>query len=187
MRTREDIENLFQSIVSALLPKMNPKLIRPAYQNDDSAGKPVLCEDGTYKYVGLTAEENYIYIRAHQVPQGTQPVVYEDGRIETIITYPIQISVYGDQSSNIALCVFSMLRSQAVLQMLESNGLSLVTMSDDITDMHEILNAEWVHRCDFEYTIQEVINIPTPKFVKEAASPTNIAKLTDVSVIVEGE
>ena len=183
MKTRQDIEDIIQGVVCALLPKMPPEDIRPAYQQHDMAGKSLISDDGETDYTGFSPYDNFMYIRVKLSPQNSQSVTNTDGSIQIITEREITFTIYGDESANIALCLNSLLQTQAAIDELQSHGLYLLEIDTDIDELHEIINEEWYERHDFVARYNEIVTIPCPSFVK--THTISIANDFDVKVIPE--
>ena len=162
MRSRQQLEDCIQRLVCDLLPKMNKQDIRPAYQQQDNAGKDILNENSEHAYRGFTPNDNFIYIT---VSIGTNTVltsVDRQGNVQTGFEVVSNFCFYGNQSSQLSLCLFNLLDIPYALDYLESHKLYTLKKDEEIAEMHEIINEQWYERHEFSvrFILPECIRSP---------------------------
>lgn len=183
MKTRQDIEDIVQRVVRKLLPKMPSQDIRPAYQQNDMAGKSLLGNNTLDNYTGFNPTDNFMYIRVNMNPNTSESIVLDDGTVQITTQRAVTFTIYGEQSANIALCLASLLRTPASISCFEFCGLYLVDIDEQISELHEIINEEWYERHDFTIYLRESVTIPVPREIKAFSS--SVAQEYDIKVIPE--
>ena len=166
MKSREDIENIVQRITCKLLPKVPPEDIRPTYQQNDKAGRSIVTEDGTQQYIGYSAQDNFIYITV-VLGSGSQAYVYDDGIVKTTARRTVTFTFYGSQSSQLSLCLYSLLRLPQAISAFEHYGLYLQSIDDEISEMRELINEEWFERHDFTIIFNEIVTVKVPQDIQQ--------------------
>lgn len=159
IKNREEVEDIFQSLLCKLVPQISPKNIRPAYQQQDYAGQETY-EDGISTYNGFTPDDDFIYFTAHFNTQPIQPTI-SDGKTYAQRGFYMKISVYGPNSSSIAVIITNLLYSDAVRGYLQKYGFFISTI-DEITEMHELFGEQWYERDDINAYYNEIIEIINP-------------------------
>lgn len=168
MRSREQYEDIIQKGICMILPKMPPQDIRPAYQQQDNAGKAVLSDDSEYEYLSFTPADNFIYIRVKIDDTPIGPYVSAEGNVEITNSIVATITIYGSQSSQLAKCVYSLLSTDTMIQYFGSENLFYQSISTDIDELREILNEQWYERHEFTVTFGESTIIRSPFKVTKA-------------------
>lgn len=168
MRTRQETEDLIHSILSKILPKMPKSRIRPGYQTDDIVGDTVLDDAGNYIIKPFTPKDNFIYFGVKfggdLLPNVSQ---LSDAKSNRQIT--VNISCYGEDSNAYAYYLHALIRSNYILQMINSFGIFLQTVSE-ISGMRELVNEEWFDRHNVTITLNEEIDLSVfeePGLIKE--------------------
>lgn len=182
MRTRQQLEDIIQRVVCELLPKMPPQDIRPAYQQQDMAGKDVLNDDTTHSYRGFTPDDNFIYITVN-IGKGTVlSEVDASGNVRTGCGVTATFTLYGSQSAQLALCLFNLLKIPYAVDYLESYNLFLTNIADEIDEFHEIINEQWFERHEFDVSFIEPVNIRSPQYPNKASNSS-----VDIRVITNDD
>lgn len=168
LRQREKYEDMFHDIVCKMLPKFKRSNIRPTYQKKPGKMYDNTIEDGKVTSVdGFTNGANIIYISATFDADVLTPNVEDDGSVDITRNFSIHFYIYGDQSQEVALIIYSLIRSNFVLDELNKNGIFLETTSG-INQMYEEINGEIWERRDLECRFNENVSIPLPTLDKVA-------------------
>lgn len=179
MKTREQYEDIIQKGICMILPKMPPQDIRPAYQQQDNAGKVMQTDDSTYEYLPFTPADNFIYIRVKISDTPIGPYVSATGVVEITNTINATITIYGSQSSQLAKCVYALLATDSIVQFFSSEGLFYQSISDRIDELREIINEQWYERHEFTISFGETTAIRSPENIKPVkADDADIRKFT---------
>lgn len=179
MNSRQYYEDSIQRLVCALLPKMPPEDIRPAYQQNDLAGKSVLNTDSEYDYVPFSYSDNFIYIQVF-LGQNTLPGFMSDAQDgEVTLGIRSKFVLYGPESSALALCLWTLLQSSTAIEYFERLGLYIAQYSEDISEFHEIVNEQWFERHEFELYLSTSENIVNP-------CKPSLGEHVDTMLIVDG-
>lgn len=166
LRQREKYEDLFHDIVCKMLPKFKRSNIRPTYQKKPGKMYDNTIIDGKVVGVdGFTNGANIIYISATFDADVLTPNVNDDGSVDITRNFNIHFYIYGNQSQEVALIIYSLMRSNFVLNELNSNGIFLETTSG-INQMYEEINGEIWERRDLECKFNENVDIPVPTLDK---------------------
>lgn len=168
LRTREELEDIFQRMVCEMLPKMHPQDIRPTYQQDLKNGKYVTNEFGETEIIPFTPHDNVIYLTVTPNSGTTQSYTTPAGFVRLRQEITLQISCYGEESSELSACVFSLARVEAFRYMLEAQGIYLETMDETIGQIWEIVNEEYMERHDFNIVYNQCVDIANPLMNKVA-------------------
>ena len=166
MKSRKEFEDIIQTVICQLLPKMPKEDIRPAWQQEDNAGKSILNEDSTHNYSGFTPNDNFIYVKCELGPDNDNTIINDNGDTETTNTVDTTITFYGPQSYQLSLQLFSLLKLTDTLQLFESYGLFFFDMSTSIDELHELINELWYERHEFSIVFKESVSIKLPQSVK---------------------
>lgn len=162
LRQRKEYEDLFHDIVCKMLPKFKRSNVRPTYQTEGGkASENVVVEGGVVSTNGFTNGSNFIYITAVFDPDVMEPSVNDDGSVDITRSFEMRFNVYGNQSQEVALIIWSLIRGNQILQELESRGIFLET-TNGINQMNEIINGEVWERRDFSFRFNENVSIPVP-------------------------
>lgn len=170
MRSREQYEDIIQKGLCMLLPKMPPQDIRPAYQQQDNAGKVTESDDSTYEYIPFTPNDNFIYIRVKLGDTPIGPYVSLTGNVEITTSIEATITIYGSQSSQLSKCLYGLLATDFIVQFFAGEGLFYQSMSTNIDEMREIINEQWYERHEFTVVFGETTSIRLPQDVKPVES-----------------
>ena len=162
MKSREQIEDTIQRIVCELLPKMPPQDIRPAYQEYDNASKAIFGENGSFETTGFTPQDNFIYITAKIGSGNALTGINNSGDVTVGYAVDVTFTFYGNQSPQLALCLFSLLEIDHAITTFESFGMYLHTKDNEIAEMREIINEQWFERHEFSVTFLIAENIRSP-------------------------
>lgn len=162
LRQRREYEDLFHDIVCKMLPKFKRSNIRPTYQTEGGkAVDNIVVDGGVVATNGFTNGSNFIYITAIFDPDVLEPSVNEDGSVDITRSFEIRFNVYGNQSQEVALIIWSLIRGNQILYDLEAKGIFLEN-TRGITQMNEIINGEVWERRDFTFRFNENVSIPVP-------------------------
>ena len=153
LKSRIELEDIFQRMLCAMLPKMPPQDIRPTFQQAMQNGKYVINEFGETEIIPFTPSDNVIYFTVTTNPNSTQSYTLPDGTTQLRQEVNLQISFYGGNSSELSTCAFSLMRVEAFRYMLEAQGLYLETMDETVSQME---------RHDFSATFNQSIEIANP-------------------------
>lgn len=168
LRQREVYEDLFHDIVCKMLPKFKRSNIRPTYQKNGGKATNNIIVDGKVVGVdGFTSGANVIYISAIFDPDMLEPSVHDDGSVDITRRFSIHFYIYGDQSQEVALIIYSLIRSNFVLSELNNKGIFLET-TGNINQLYEEINGEIWERRDLECKFNENVSIPVPTLDKVA-------------------
>lgn len=162
LRDRKTIEDILQRIFCAILPKLPPQRIRPAYQQDLKNGDYIVNDSGETEIKPFTPYDNYMYFTVIFDTDNTQSFTCENGDVNIRRGFKVSLDFYGDESSSLALCVQSLIRADSYMYALEANGLYLQSVDETINQMWENVNEEWTERHNFNININECVNIANP-------------------------
>lgn len=162
LRSREEYEDLFHDIICKMLPKFKRPNVRPTYQHNQGKAVKNIIEDGKVIGVeGFTKDSNVIYISV-DFDEGTyESFTYPDGSVDVTRKFVLKLNIYGNQSQEVALIIWSLMRQEQFMQMFNSLGIALES-TDNIVQMHEIINGEIFDRRDVKFTFNENVSIPVP-------------------------
>lgn len=163
LRSRATIEDIIQRILCDILPKFKPNRIRPAYQTEMKNGDYIVNEFGETEIIPFTPHDDFIYFAIIFDTDDTQSFTYPNGDVQIRRPISVSLSIYGGHSSEISLCVFSLIRGDSFMYKLQSKGLYLQNMDETINQMWELVNEEWFERHDFSIRFNEIVNIENPK------------------------
>jgi hypothetical protein len=147
---------------------MNPKDIRPAYQEQDNAGKDILQDNLEHTYAGFTPEDNFIYITVRFGTNTILTSVDSAGNIHTGYSADVTFTIYGNQSSELSIALASLLKIPYSIQVFEQNNLFITQYAQDIEEMHEIINEQWFERHEFD------IKLVIPTVIKSPFYPNSV-------------
>ena len=178
MKTREQYEDIFQEATTKMLPKFPLENIRPAFQKKGGKNGRVIKEDGSA--VALVPFENgsdYIYFNIKFDTENSESFVYENGDVDITRTFQVIYTCYGNNSAGVALLIKSLIRTQFMQTFFTQNGFYLLD-DEGISQLNEVINAEYWERRDLTLTFNERVEIKVPEF-------DNVAVL-DNKVLVNG-
>ncbi len=189
MKSRQQIEDTIQRVVCELLPKMPPQDIRPAYQEEDNAGKTIFGQNEEAQTVGFTPQDNFIYITAKIGTDTALTSINNNGVISTGYAVNTTFTFYGSQSPQLSLCLFSLLEIEHALNTFEMLGMYLQSKDNEIAQMFEIINEQWFERHEFSvvFLVSESIRSP---FIDETASSNSVkisATVVDIDKTISSD
>lgn len=162
LKSRIELEDIFQRMLCAMLPKMPPQDIRPTYQQGMKNGKYVTNEFNETEIIPFTPYDNVIYITVTTNPNSTQSYTLPNGITQLRQEVSLQISFYGGNSAENSTCAFSLMRVESFRYMLEAQGLYLQNMDETVAQFWELVNEEYMERHDFSATFNQSIEIANP-------------------------
>lgn len=162
LRSRIELEDIFQRMLCDMLPDMDPQNIRPAYQQDMKNGKYVTNEFGETEIIPFTPYDNFIYFTVLINPNSSQSYTLPNGATQLRQEVTLQISFYGEESSELSTCAFSLVRAEGIRYLLEAQGLFLRTMDEEISMIWELVNEQYFERHDFSIVYNQSIEIANP-------------------------
>lgn len=178
LRSRIELEDIFQRMLCAMLPNMPPQDIRPTYQNDLKNGKYVTNEFGETEIIPFTPHDNVIYFTVVLNPNNSQSYTLPNGATQLRQEIRVQFSFYGEESAELSTCAFSLMRVEAFRYMLEAQGIYLETMDEEVAQIWELVNEEYMERHDFNAVFNQSIEIMNPIMNK-------VAKASSIDVEAE--
>lgn len=155
IQSRRETEDFFHDIIAYTLPHIDKSNIRPAYQKTKKpipAGGNFISQDGKGNgLVPFTNEDNFVYfwVDMNDPSNNDESEVSEDNKVTYIRNIRLIVYCYGEDSSNNALRVKSLVRSIKVQHLLNFNGYYQLN-DGSITSMFEDINGEWWERNDLE-------------------------------------
>lgn len=178
LRNRRTIEDIFQRVFCSILPKLPPERIRPAYQQDMVNGDYIVNEFGETEIKPFTPYDNYMYFTVIFDGENTQSFLNADGSTSIRRGVKVAVDFYGEESSQLAICLQSLVRAESFMYTLEAQGLYLQQVDENINQVWELVNEEWVERHNFSITFNECVEIANPK-------PNVIAKDYEVDIDID--
>ena len=176
---RIDIEDTFQRMLCEMVPEVDNQNIRPAYQQNELAGKYITNEFGETEVVPFTPHDNFIYFTVIFDSEETQSYTFPNGDVELRRGVSLQVSCYGEDSEDISSKIFSLIRADSFMYMLQAQGLFLQSMDDTINQLWENVNEEWIERHDFTAKYNKVFKIENPLPNKPAKKMELIVEVDD--------
>ena len=166
LNKREYYEDLFHDIVCKMLPKFKRSNIRPTYQNNGGRAVVNHIVDGVVVSVnGFTANSNIIYITVTFDNDTFNSYIEDDGSTSVTRRFNVKFTAYGNQSQQVALIIWSLIRNNQFLYELESKGIFLES-NGSINQMYEEINGEIWERRDVNMRFNENVSIPVPSLDK---------------------
>ena len=165
MRKREQYEDIIHDIVSAMLPKMAKSKIRPSYQvNGGYAGDNAIYKQYTDGISGFSRKDDFIYFKVVLDDEFDGAFIAEDGSITVNRKFSVVFNVYGANSNAYALMIVSLLRAPYIQQLMNVNGIFLLTTNNvRINQFNEVINSEVWERRDFTISFNEDTTIKVPE------------------------
>lgn len=157
---REYYEDIFQEMLSQMLPKFDRTAIRPSFQSEGGyAAKNEINDNFDDGISGFSNIDNVIYFRVKFNPGITNSEIAKDGAISVLNIIDLIINVYGKNSSSIALEIYSKLFADDIKFFLNSNGIFLMTIPGSIDEFREVINRQIWERHDLtiRYNVEEEI------------------------------
>lgn len=166
LRPREVYEDFFHDIICKMLPKFKRSNIRPTYQkNGGKALNNIVVDGGVVGAEGFQKGSNIIYLTVIFDTDTFESFTYEDGSVDVTRGLSLKLNIYGDQSQEVALILFSLFRQNQFLMEFESNNIALSSIGD-ITQFIEPINGEFWERRDLTIKFNENVSIPVPNLNK---------------------
>ena len=183
-RKLEEYEDIFHDAFMLMLPKFNPSNIRPAYLAEGGfAAKNQIqnnCSDGLS---GFSNKDNFIYLSVLPDSDNLQSFTYPDGSVRITRSISLRVSIYGEESDQLALITSSLIHTDAVLNFLNSKGLYIYDNANgiQITNMNEEINAQFWRRRDYVLKFNEGVTVINPNMNKYAEK-ANMEVIVDESI-----
>lgn len=185
LQSREETEDFFHDVIADILTDIDKSNIRPAYQKTKQplpAGSNFVSQNGLAN--GIMPYENttdfvYFYVKMDD-GNDLESEVSADNHTEFIRQINVIVYCYGENSSNNALKLKALMRSQHIQFKLNYNGYYQLE-EDNISNTFEDIHGEWWERNDviMHFTCKA-------EFDYEPEDAPVIAKTDNKQVLING-